>query len=39
MVDMKQQKQKNIYIKNKIIRYQDIKTQKVLCANDTVSMR
>ncbi len=38
MVDMKQQSQKK-YIKNKIIRYQDIKTQKVLCANDTVSMR
>ncbi len=30
---------KNKNIKNKIIRYQDIKTQKVLCANYTVSMR
>ncbi len=38
MVDMSSN-HKKIYIKNKIIRYQDIKTQKVLCANDTVSMR
>ncbi len=38
MVDMKQPITKIINIKNKI-RYQDIKTQNVLCANDTVSMR
>ncbi len=29
MVDMKQQSQKNIYIKNKISRYQD--TESVVC--------